>query len=307
MDSKAGGGHNRLDPMSRNTPPRTARSDALVRAALLLVLLAAIAFPAWLLLRPGGRHNLIVILVDTLRADRLACYGHSRDTSPAVDALAREGVVFEECFASVPWTPASTATLLTGLAPFTHGFTRPEKAPLAKSAVTLAEVLRGRGYVTAGFSGNLLIGKISGFDQGAEGSFETVTWGEARQLNDLAIPWLREHGPKGRFFLYLHYFDPHDPYDDPDGLWKRYAGLEPGAPPGDERCPKGDIEEVFQLLRGGKDPGLSEKDLARLRDRYDGEIRHVDAEIGKVLSGSTTRRSSSSRATTASSSWSTGG
>lgn len=264
--------------MSRSPSSRR----ALARAAVLLLLLAAVAYPVWRLVRSPGRFNLLVVLVDTLRADHLACYGYSRDTSPTIDGLAAEGILFEECLAPAPWTIASTATLLTGLEPFAHGFVRPEFAPLAPAAVTIAEVLRDRGYRTAGFSGNMLISELSGFDQGFS-PLHTDVWGKAPTLNAGAIPWLRENGPRGRFFLYMHYFDPHDPYDDPEGLWRSYAGLAPGAPAGEERCRNGDIEEAFQSMRDGEDPGLTAADKVRLVDRYDGEIRFVDGEIGKLL------------------------
>ncbi len=253
-----------------------------LRLTLLLALLAAAAYPAYRALRPPGRWNVLVVLVDTLRADRLGAYGHSRDTSPVLDALAADGTLFEECFAPAPWTIASTATLLTGLEPFVHGFVRPELAPLSAHAITLAEVLRGRGFRTAAFSGNLLVGKLTGFDQGFD-TFETVVWSEARGLNERATKWLDDNARGGRFFLYMHYFDPHDPYADPEGIWKSYAGLAAGEDPGVEACPNGDIEAVFQVLREGKDPGLSPADLRRLADRYDGEIRFADGEIGKLL------------------------
>jgi len=253
------------------------------RAVLGVLLLLAAALGAWRCSGSSGRYNLLVVLVDTLRADHLGCQGYGRETSRTIDALAREGVVFEEAFSAVPWTPASTATLLTGLEPFRHGFVRPEVAPLSQDAITLAEILGARGYSTAGFSGNLLISDLSGFDQGFE-TFKTVTWGKAPALNALAIPWLRAKAKAGRFFLYMHYFDPHDPYDDPAGNWRTFAGLAPDAPP-NEPAPiaNGDIEVPFVALREGRDPGLGPDELRRLIDRYDGEIRFVDSEIAKLL------------------------
>ncbi len=112
------------------------------------------------------RPNVLFIVIDTLRADRLGCYGAERDTSPAIDALAADAVRFERAYATAPWTQPSVASMLTGLYPSRHGLQRP--GPLPADVVPLAERLRAHGYATAAVVSHTLIGHRVDFHRGYE-------------------------------------------------------------------------------------------------------------------------------------------
>src|SRR6185295_18549600 len=115
---------------------------------------------------PAGRpRNVIIYLVDTLRADHVGCYGYAKPVSPRIDAFARHATLFHHVVAQSSWTRPSTATILTGLLPVTHGLHRRRHA-LSGQAVTLAETLRGRGFRTAGFVANGNVARGFGFAQG---------------------------------------------------------------------------------------------------------------------------------------------
>jgi len=176
---------------------------------------------------PGApRPNVIFILVDTLRADRLGCYGHRGRLSPMMDELAQEGVLFEQAIATSPWTLPSVASFFCGYYPTVHKVTSYQQALESARGIggrvryfgdeftTLAEVLQANGYVTAGFSANPFITAKYGFAQGFDhfdASFAAnTTLGNI--VNEAAVRWLDQRDPSRPFFLYLHYMDVHDPY-----------------------------------------------------------------------------------------------
>ncbi len=162
--------------------------------------------------RPS-RPNILYIVQDTQRADRMGCYGYeARDTTPHADRLARRGLLFEEAFATSSWTWPATASMLTGLLPEEHGVVSNSSCYLGAELDTLAEVLQSQGYATAAFSGNWLIVESKGFHQGFD-----LFDGDPRDFRktDEVLPgvlsWLEENAPQ-RFFLYLHLVDPHTPH-----------------------------------------------------------------------------------------------
>ncbi len=167
----------------------------------------------------GASRNLILVVVDTLRADRLGCYGHERDTSPNLDALAEESVLFENAFAPSPFTAASHASLFTSLYPDTHMVwnraTLENGATvfpaLSEKAVTLAEALRDAGFQTAGIADGGFVKAERGLDQGFQ-HFDSRTVGAADRFAE-AIRWLEEErDPSRPFFLFLHTYEVHSPY-----------------------------------------------------------------------------------------------
>jgi len=175
----------------------------------------------------GERPSILLVLVDTLRADYLGSYGFEGDVSPAMDRLAAESVRFANCFSQAPWTKPSVASLFTSLYPEAHGLTNheglfwgPEQTGMKtgvmpEEAFTLAEALRERGYRTAGFMTNPMLAPTYGFDQG----FETYQFFEVQDLSNLvmdaAYHWL-DALPAGQpFFAYVHFMDVHGPYDAP--------------------------------------------------------------------------------------------
>jgi len=171
--------------------------------------------------------SVVLVLIDTLRPDYLGCYGFQGPVSPAVDRLASESVVFDRCVAPAPWTKPSVASLFTSLYPVNHGvvnheglWKRPdsgevEKGVLGPSAVTLAEVLRDRGYRTGAFMANPWITPEYGFDQGFDRFDHRGFYPPAPQVLARAEAWLDSIPGDRPFFAYIHLMDVHGPYRAP--------------------------------------------------------------------------------------------
>ncbi|MFN0243797.1 MAG: sulfatase [Planctomycetota bacterium] len=156
--------------------------------------------------------NVVLIVMDTLRADRLSCYGYPLATTPHLDALAARGLLYEQAYATSSWTWPSTASILTGLLPQAHGVTDDDSCYLSSGLETLAEVLAQRGYTTAAFTCNPLIVANKNFDQGFETFDDSI---RDFRKSDLVLPsilnWMQMY-EDWRFFLYLHLVDPHAPH-----------------------------------------------------------------------------------------------
>ena len=173
--------------------------------------------------------NLVLITLDTMRADRLPAYGFQGVRTPAIDRIANEGIVFEEAFAAVPLTLPSHASILTGLNPPRVGIRDNASPPLAGEFTTLAEVLRGQGLKTAAFvaSGVLSAGRglSQGFEHYSEGAPGRCPGAPARRragdVTDDALEWLAAND-KAPFFAWIHLFDTHRPYDLPDDYRDRH-------------------------------------------------------------------------------------
>jgi membrane-anchored protein YejM (alkaline phosphatase superfamily) len=153
------------------------------------------------------RPNVLLVVIDTLRADRLHCYGAPRRTSPHIDALATHGVLFERAYAAAPWTLPAVASLLTSTYPSWHGVRDSEgvESRLSDDSTTLVEVLQQAGYETRGYSSHPWVSPQFGFGQGfAEGAFHLLREGNMRGRP-------RRTGQDRPFFLYLHYMGPHTP------------------------------------------------------------------------------------------------
>jgi len=179
--------------------------------------------------------NLVVVTVDTLRADRVGAYGFEGARTPAMDGLARRGTRFARAFSHVPLTLPSHCTLFTGLLPLSHGV-RDNGERLGPAPRTLAEIARGQGYAAAAFVGAFPLDSRFGLDRGFEvyddlyGSRNRVrdmAFVERRgeDVNTEAAAWIRGRG-REPFFLWVHYFDPHGPYDPPPPYDKEFAGRE---------------------------------------------------------------------------------
>jgi arylsulfatase A-like enzyme len=174
---------------------------------------------------PSSGWSLLLITLDTTRADRLGAYGYRAAATPALDALAAQGVRYLRCYSPVPLTLPSHASILTGLLPPRHGVHANGTQLLADEAVTLAERLRERGHATGAVIGAFVLdgrfGLAQGFEhydddlaEGASPSRFGYTERDARRVTDRALRWLERHAG-GRFFLWVHYFDPHAPYAPP--------------------------------------------------------------------------------------------
>src|SRR5262245_8683513 len=223
---------------------------------------------------PAGRpRNVIVYLVDTLRADHVGCYGYGRPVTPRIDAFARHATLFRHTVAQSSWTRPSTATILTGLLPRTHGLHKRRHA-LTWQAVTLAEALRDHGFRTAGFATNGNVARNFGFAQG----FETYKLLRRRHhsapdVNVQATEWLDGWDGRAPFFLYLHTVEPHAPYSPPLAFRQRFA---PGVPDGLSQM------RTVKLLHERKLAPTPEirRGLLAL---YDAEIAANDAAFGALL------------------------
>ena len=226
--------------------------------------------------------NILVILVDTLRADHLSCYGYPNRTTPHLDHLAGKGVLFEELVSSSCWTAPAVASLFTGQHPYRHGVRSKHSLNLGEGADTLAEMFRREGYFTGAISDNMLIIPNNGYAQGFL-TFLTHPWSRqergARELTDLAISWLERNGDRP-FFFYLHYMDPHSPYF-PEPPFNPEPPLMPGTIR--DFVKKGICGEVTKRIRNDADFRLSDREKKRLLDLYDGEIASTDFNIGRLL------------------------
>jgi arylsulfatase A-like enzyme/Tfp pilus assembly protein PilF len=224
------------------------------RWAAAFLLLVGLGFAA---AAPASHPNIILITLDTTRADRMGFLGSKRGLTPNLDVLARQGVVFSRAYSHVPLTTASHATILTGTYPqFNH--VNDFGVPLSPQLPYLPDLLHQHGYQTAAFVGSLILDPLDGTAPGFDRGFDTYDAGfhlrahggdryktierRGSEVVDRALAWLSKH-PPGPFFLWVHLYDAHDPYDPPSPYKERYAS----AP-------------------------------------YDGEIAYADSIVGKLLS-----------------------
>lgn len=283
-------------------PPRKKTTVALLAALAAVavgVIIVAVSGPRFLG-RPA-RPNVILISIDSLRPDHLGCYGYDRPTSPTIDRIATEGVLFETALSSTSWTLPAHAALFTALPDRVHGCTDDQKW-LDGSRFTVAEAFREAGYRTAGFFSGPYLHPSFGFAQGFESYHDCTSYsgksielakGEALvasngQLSqdlmhlsheDITNPivlaevkrWLAAR-PRGPFFLFIHLWDVHYDYVAP--------------PPYDTMFDPGYEGPVDgrNLLRATRKPeGWTDADVRHLKALYDGEIRYTDDTLGSIL------------------------
>ena len=195
--------------------------------------------------------NVIVVTIDTLRADRLKCYGYSKIETPNLDRLANRGVLFENAVAQVPITPPSHASIFTGTYPTVHQVRNVGGFSLDASHPTLAKILQQKGWQTAAILGSAVLARTTGLNQGFQTYDDNMHGTEiggnspqrrAGEVVDRAIRWLEQQSDGKPFLLWVHLYDPHSPYEPPSPFKEEYA------------------------------------------DRpYDGEIAYTDKELGRFL------------------------
>jgi arylsulfatase A-like enzyme len=195
-------------------------------------------------------YSLLLVTLDTTRPDRLGCYGNGEIRTPILDALARDGVIFSNAFATAPTTLPAHASILTGLYPHRHGSRANGFYPLRAGETTLAELLSARGYATAAVVSTFILDSRFGLDQGFDvyddESVEKNRWTRVSERRgdrstDRALQWLRGERDEP-WFLWVHYYDPHVVYEPPAPYAETYAG-----------------------------------------NPYDGEIAFDDAQLGRLL------------------------
>ncbi len=238
--------------------------------------------------------NLVLISVDTLRADRLGVYGYPRPTSPRIDAWARNAVVFETTVAPAPWTLPSHVSMLTGMTALGHGVNYQLPAPA--SLPFLAEILRAHGYSTAAWTGGSWMAPRYGIAQGFD-LYHAWTapddWdGELAAHVETAIDWLRRSAAEP-FFLLFHTFETHAPYLPREPFysrWARHAGVRGGPTRIYDRLLPPNAEEGFLLRKQlvvGRDGqagfGASPDEKIQLGITYDSGIAYADWQLGRLL------------------------
>ena len=197
--------------------------------------------------------RVILISIDTCRADYLGCYGYPENTTPNIDELAKEGILFENVVSPVPYTLPAHSSIFTGTIPPYHGVHDNKKYRLDEANVTLAEMLQKRGYKTCGIVSTIVLESELGIAQGFDDYYDyrkTVAPGtplptvekKAEHTTQKALDWLEENKDDS-FFMFLHYYDPHTPYEPPEPFAAKFAD-----------------------------------------NLYAGEIAYVDHYIGKVIS-----------------------
>jgi arylsulfatase A-like enzyme len=229
---------------------------------------------------PAEAENLVILSIDTLRADHLGCYGYDRSTSPNLDRFAGRGAVFEQAFTVHVSTAPAHATVLTGLEPAGHGIRR-NGMRLGPGVRTLAETFADRGWATGGFVSGWTLERHTGLDRGFsvyDDELDAPGAG-ARRAGDLttdrAIAWLEQQAADGRpSFLFLHLFEPHWPYDPPatDALGFLSGQYE--------------LATVSKPVHIDRLISVNRLDLFEQREyvaRYDGEIVVADRLLGRLL------------------------
>ena len=225
--------------------------------------------------------NVILVTLDTTRADHLGCYGYGRPTSPNIDRLAGESVVYTRAFATSSWTLPSHASLFTGKLPTSHGAFQDPEGPLrltqgisgpdlwdgyrvrglAQEEITLADLLAGAGYATgaivAGPWMKRVFGLAKGFQSYDDAEISSFSGRLAWQVTDAALRFVAEPR-EGPFFLFLNYYDPHHPYSPPTEYGRAF------------------LQDLESEGTGG-DP------YARARALYDAEIRYMDHNLGHLF------------------------
>tara|TARA_R110002072_G_scaffold128081_2_gene265613 strand:- start:1416 stop:3422 length:2007 start_codon:yes stop_codon:yes gene_type:complete len=219
--------------------------------------------------------NVVVVVVDTLRADRTSTYGYDKPTTPHLDALGQRGVVFDSAWAATPWTWPSTASILTSLSPPEHGLVDYTACYLSQRLDTLPERMQEEGYTTAGFTANPLVRADKGFNQGFETFWESP-WVPADTVFDEVEPWLRAQTDH-RFFLYVQLSDPHE-YEPKEPFRSAFASAKPqGYTPVRWRT------TFIRKIKGeSHDPAQLVADTQYNSTLYDATVAQADAGLGRL-------------------------
>lgn len=239
--------------------------------------------------RPAGTGlNVLLITIDTLRADHLGTYGYRRNTSPRIDALAKEGAVFEQAYTYMPKTRGSFVMMMTGLRPSQNGYSKKHPMLLGFNA-TLASTLKEAGYATMAVVDNPNVAAQHGYNKGFDRYRETWTdipetdppdptaeMSRARLITDEAVAYLAKPPADRPFLLWLHYVNPHAPYTPPAPYDAMFMDAAAGG---------GAVLRPVKGYFGGvrEEWAVPGKNLGFYVAQYDGEIAAVDQEVGKVL------------------------
>ncbi|MEI6127443.1 MAG: sulfatase-like hydrolase/transferase, partial [Pseudomonadota bacterium] len=271
---------------------------------------AVSALPQKNLSDSAQRPNVVWIVMDTVRADHVSCYGYKYPTSPSIDKIAAEGIVFENAYATAPWTLPSHASMFTGMYPRTHQTTNAHQF-LSSSFTTIAELLHAQGYMTAGFTNNPWVSSATNLHQGFDSFFEGFKfdgeslqwenlmlvrffskalgtdlearskqqgWCSAYQTNERIRLWLRKtRKPEIPFFIFINYMEAHLPYTAPEPY------VRPFLPAAVSYEAANKVNQNFAKYYSGL-VKMDKADFAMLGSLYDGEINYLDNYINSLCS-----------------------
>jgi arylsulfatase A-like enzyme len=238
--------------------------------------------------QPPRPRNVILIVVDTLRADRLSAFGYARQTSPNVDAFAREAVKLTADRSQAPCTYPSVNSILTSRWPAAFLDQPGQKLGIPPGIPSLAEILKARGFHTVAVSASAVVRKSpsrfnpsGGFDRGFDVFHEDCVWRPAACVNEAAAPHIQPVKEGGKpLFLFIQFIDPHGPYRPPAGWSRKFATGSPDK----EWVRAGDPNPIGDwLYKSAPNPGFTPGDLQYLKDLYDAEIAYFDSQFAETL------------------------
>jgi arylsulfatase A-like enzyme len=251
----------------------------LVLAPILLILICNGFIYSYRLPNRSKGPNIILISIDALRADHLSCYGYHRNTSPNIDRIASQGVLFKNAFSQATWTLPSHTSIFLSQYVWRHNVPSAHTKRLTDPCTTLAEILKNENFATAAFTGGGYTSSQYGFDQGFEiyddGTPEKMMWrGEISSYMDKSLNWL-ESVRNRKFFLFIHTYDVHTPYDPPAPYFDLYTK---GRCEGKHlRTSRGIIPEKLDASK------LIPKEIDYIMAVYDGDINYVDDQLRKLF------------------------
>ncbi len=240
--------------------------------------------------------NIVLITIDALRADHLSCYGYNRNTSPNIDKIAEKGIIFKNATATSSWTAPSMASLFTSVYPINHGVlhgmsykkdkTIHKQEVFSDELTTLAELLKEYGYTTIGLASNLHLSEKFGFARGFD-FFGCLPFVPADSVNGIICRWGDEIKKYDKYFLWIHYIDPHYPYSSREPWINNYLSEESmlqfsnlsDMSPWDLAVLHNKLKKDNQELSKQMMTMLKKNILAR----YDSEINYVDSYIGELI------------------------
>lgn len=261
------------------------KANRLVKRAngmlLILALLVALAGCG----REDGRSgpSIVLVIIDTLRADHVHCYGYVRENTPCMDSLASRGTMWANVQAQSSWTLPAMASIFTGTSERSHraGMIDESHYGVSDSLEFLPEILDNSGFSTCAIFNVAFMSPKFGFDRGFDfGEFKgcSLEAMDADEVVDSFVGWMERRDSSNSFFAVLHFFDPHFPYDPPEGFRgyrdPAYRGYEWGTRAGEG-------EDMIEAFRRGE---MGEDGLQYMIDSYDGEIAFLDSELSRLCS-----------------------
>ncbi len=245
-----------------------------MKAGLIITLILTLGLGAVFAIKhySGNKPNIILITFDALRADHLGCYGYPKDTSPFLDSLSRDSLTFTHCITQSASTVPAVSAIFTGHYPYLDGVVSKDYT-LGKKYVTIAELLKQRGYRTFAIPGHYQVKKKFGFSRG----FDYFAEDHANRLNagqmyECLVNLFKTNNMKNRFFLWVHIREPHAPYSPPEEYITKFS-----QPP----FPKISAEKEYNLH--GDRKVLSAREVDELIAAYDGNIRFADDNLKKIF------------------------